>query len=395
MKYAVGLVVIAGATALALASPNDEYRTSKPAQGTLTRPGTEAFTDAKLKQLKVPANFTVSVFAKDVKGARWMAQAPAGGPVYVSQPSAGSISILTDSDKDGDSDSTTTLVSGYKKPHGLALGRDGNLYFVAMKEVYKVDPKSKKATTVITGLPDVGQHENRVLALSDDNKLYVSIASNCNACVDPNPELATMLVFNADGSGKKIYAKGLRDTLGYDWHPTTGALWGMDHGTDWRGDELPAEELNVLVEGKHYGWPHCYMDRRPDDNFIGDPEGETKKAFCAKTEAPPVTLPAHSAPIGFTFYAGTQFPETYKNGAFVALHGSWNRKTPIGYDVQFIPFDANGMPGKPEKFLSGFLAKNKKGTFGRPAGLLVLADGSLLISDDLNGVIYRVAYAKK
>lgn len=381
MKLWFGLMLVASHAA---AAPEGPYRTSA-ASGSLTRPGKEPFADDKLRQLQVPAGFKLTVFAKDVKGARMMVQAP-DSTIYVSQPSEGTISVV----KDG---VATPFITGLKKVHGLAIAKDGALYAVALKEIYRIDLKTKAKKVVVADLPDVGQHENRSIGISPDNKLYVSIASNCNACVDPNEAMATMQVMELDGSKRKTFAKGLRDTIGFDWHPTTRELWGMDHGVDWRGDALPPEELNQLVENGNYGWPYCYLDKQPDPNLIDDPEGATKEQYCAKTVAPVATIPAHSAPIGFRFYTGTAFPQRYRNGAFVALHGSWNRKTPVGYDVQFIPFK-DGKAGKPEPFASGWLAASKKATFGRPAGLLVLADGSLLVSDDMNGVIYRIASAK-
>ena len=391
MRTLIGSLSLVLVGALAHAKPEGAYRTSS-ATGHLTRPGATPFDDKKLAQIKVPAGFTVSVFAKDVKGARMMVQAPGGGPIYVSQPSEGSISVLTDGDNDGDADSVTPLVTGIKKVHGLAFGPDGALYAVALKDVHRIDTKTNAKKVVVSGLPDVGQHENRALGISPDGKLFVSIASNCNACNDPNTDMATMMVIELDGTKRRTFAKGLRDTIGFDWHPTTRQLWGMDHGVDWRGDDIPPEELNALTEGSDYGWPYCYLDKKPDPNFIDDPEGQTKAQYCAKTVAPSLTFTAHSAPIGFRFYTGTQFPERMRNGAFVAMHGSWNRKTPVGYDVQFIPFK-DGQPAKAEPFASGWLAKDKRSVFGRPAGILVLADGSLLVSDDLNGVIYRIAYA--
>lgn len=384
MRAAVLLVALCST---AYAKPEGAYRTSH-ATGHLTRPNADKFSDDKLARLKAPPGFAVTVFAKDVKGARMMVQAP-GGAIYVSQPGEGRISILTDANNDGVADSALPFIDGMKKVHGLALGPDGMLYAVALKEIVRFDLKTKAKKPVAAGLPDVGQHENRSIGISPDGKLFVSIASNCNSCVDPNTEMATMQVMDLDGSKKKPFAKGLRDTIGFDWHPVTKQLWGMDHGVDWRGDDLPPEELNGLVEGSDYGWPYCYLDKRPDPNLIDDPETETKEQYCAKTTAPAVTFTAHSAPIGFRFYTGKAFPARYQNGAFVAMHGSWNRKTPVGYDVQFIPF-VDGKPGKPEPFLRGWLAADKKAVFGRPAGLLVLADGSLLVSDDLNGVIYRV-----
>ena len=396
MSILVGTVLASGIFAGGLpanAKPEGPYRTSQ-ALGFLTRPGAVPYSDDHLKELKVPAGFRVSVFAKDVRGARMMVEDDAGY-LYVSSPSEGIIERLRDADGNGSAEERTVYLKGYNHPHGLAL-HGGKLYFVALKEVFVADLAKPDAPPkkILEGLPDVGQHENRAIGISPDGKLYVMIAANCNSCDDPNPDLASMQVYDLDGKEKKTFAKGLRDTIGFDWQPGTNQLFGMDHGVDWHGDDLPPEELNSISEGKHYGFPYCFVDKKPDPNFIKDPDGETKEQFCSRTEAPVLKFTAHSAPIAFKFYAGAMFPADYKNSAFVAMHGSWNRKVPVGYEVLHILFDGN-RPAHWEPFLSGFLAKNKKTEFGRPAGLLVRKDGSLLVSDDQNGVIYRVTYEGK
>ncbi|HSN99034.1 MAG TPA: PQQ-dependent sugar dehydrogenase, partial [Candidatus Nanopelagicales bacterium] len=241
-------------------------------------------------------------------------------------------------------------------------------------------------------LPSGGQHPNRTLGVGPDGQLYVSVGSTCNACAEPDEEHATLLVTDPGGGGRSIFARGLRNTLGFDWHPDTGQMWGMDNGTDNRGDEQPPEELNLLLAGEHYGWPWVYGARQPDP-MMDEPPGTTKEAFAAETAPPALTYPAHNAPIDFVFYDGAALPPEYRGDAFVAMRGSWNRDPPTGYKVVRVRFQ-DGWPVGFEDFLTGFLLPGGEQHFGRLAGLTIAADGALLVSDDTNGVIYRVARAR-
>jgi glucose/arabinose dehydrogenase len=371
------------------------YRTTKVV-GSLAKPAQVKFSDDLLKKISVPPGFRVNVFAKDLDAPRMMVVDNDGG-VYVSRPKTGEILLLKDTNQDGTADEQKVFIKGYDKVHGMAI-EGPKLYFIALKKVYATDLKQEegKETNVLTlieGLPDVGQHENRSMAIGPDNMLYIAVASNCNSCVDPNKMMATMQRAKLDGTELKTFAKGLRDTIGFDWHPETKEFFGMDHGTDWLGDEFPREELNQLTEGKDYGWPFCWNDKKADENFIRNPEGSTKEEFCKKSEPPVLTYAAHAAPIAMKFYNGAMFPGDYKGSAFVAFHGSWNRAKPSGYNVARVVFK-NGKPDKFEDFMTGFLTDKGKSQFGRPAGLAVLKDGSLLVSDDSAGVIYRVSYKK-
>jgi glucose/arabinose dehydrogenase len=225
-----------------------------------------------------------------------------------------------------------------------------------------------------------------------DGLLYINIGSPCNACYDNDPERAAILQMQLEDSTRTIFADGLRNTLGFDWHPETQELWGMDHGIDFLGNDSPNEELNLIEEGNNYGWPFCYDEQEVNEYLPVEPTGQTKAEFCAQSTAPTWLYQAHSAPIGMVFYTGDAFPEEYQNSAFVAMRGSWNRIPAVGYNVVRILFDEEGQPTGFEDFVTGFLIEDGMAHFGRLAGLLVLEDGSLLIAEDTNGVIYRVSY---
>jgi glucose/arabinose dehydrogenase len=290
-----------------------------------------------------------------------------------------------------------TVVSKFPGVHGLAI-RDGYLYLVANRELkrakLRADGTAEEPEMLIKDLPDGGQHGNRTIGFGPDGMLYITVGSDCNDCNETNPENATIVVAKADGSARRIYARGLRNTIGIDWHPETKQLWGADNGTDWRGDEIPPEELNLIKDGGHYGWPVVYGKREVDETRE-EPVGTTKKAFALTTEPAVLEFPAHSAPINLLFMGkASGFPKDYQDDALISLHGSWNRKNPEGYKVQRIKFD-NGVPGAVEDFFSGFLSADGKTRFGRPAGLAISPSGNVYISDDANGVIYCVKVQSK
>lgn len=242
---------------------------------------------------------------------------------------------------------------------------------------------------VTDALPSGGNHQAPGLGLGPDGRLYLTIGSSCNVCDEASPERAAMLVLE-DG-GRRVFARGLRNSMGFDWHPGTGALYGADQGSDLRGDDLPPEEVNRIRDGGHYGWPWVYGARVVDRLTPSDPPGRTKEAFAATTEPALLELPPHASPIQLRFYDGTAFPAGYRGDAFVTLHGSWNRNPPNGYAVARVRFSDAGEPEGYELFMTGFLFDGNT-VFGRPAGLAVMPDGALLVGDDFNGVVYRVAY---
>jgi glucose/arabinose dehydrogenase len=362
---------------------------SEKVVGHIHKPERIPATEERVKSLKLPSGFHIAKFADGLGKPRMMAVAEDGW-VYVTRRDVGDVMGLRDKDGDGVAEERITALDGLEHVHGIAI-RENDVYLVTVKEVYVCDRESDGGLTtprkLMSDLPDAGQHPNRTIAFGPDGKMYISVGSTCNACNEPNPENATILRVEPDGSARRVFAKGLRNTIGFDWQPGTGDLWGVDHGIDWLGDDSQKEELNRIVEGAHYGWPIVFEDGKfnPADE---PPNGETKEVYAARCTSPALLTTAHSAPMAMVFYTEGMFGEEYVGDAFVAMHGSWNRKPPSGYEVMRVRFK-DGKPRAFERFVSGFLVNNRE-QFGRPTGLALLKDGSLLISDDDNGVVYRV-----
>jgi glucose/arabinose dehydrogenase len=360
---------------------------------TTVRPARVDPTDARIATLRIPPGFAVNVFAMGIKGACMLATGD-DGTIYVSQPEAGRVLALKDTDGRGRADRQKLAASGVPGVHGLAV-QHGELWLATPTDLYATQIASDGSVgapqRLIRRLPDGTEHLNRTVGFGPDELIYVSIGSSCNACVEDDPRHAAILRISGDAK-PVVFARGLRNTIGFDWHPETHELWGMDNGTDERGPDLPPEELNRIKEAADYGWPYAY-GKREIDAAMDDPPAKTKEAYAAATEPSVLEYQAHSAPIAFRFYGGGQFPPEYRGDAFVAMHGSWNRDPPTGYKVVRIRFD-HGTPREFEDFLSGFLSADGKETFGQPAGLTIARDGALLVSDDANGTIYRVSYGE-
>ncbi len=361
-------------------------------EGHVFKPALIKATDENIAKLKLPEGFSITPFARDLKQPR-IIKISDKGTVYVTRRGDHDLIMLKDTNGDGKADEQKQI---WKKEQLHGIDIDGSrMYLITVNEVYVADIKSDGSITepkvILKDFPGGGQHANRTLAVGPDGKLYISVGSTCNACDETNDENATMVVANTDGTGRKIFASGLRNTVGFDWHPETGEFYGMDHGIDWLGDETQKEELNKIEEGKKYGWPYVFADGKynPQD----EPNDMTYEEYAKSSEEPVLLYDAHSAPMEMLFYKGNMFPERYKNDVFLALHGSWNRKEPSGYKVVRLTFEDN-KPVKFEDFLSGFLVNDNKGQFGRVVGLAVHPDGSLFITDDANGMIYRVTYDK-
>jgi glucose/arabinose dehydrogenase len=274
-----------------------------------------------------------------------------------------------------------TYATGVEAAHGVEW-YDGALYVGATDGIYRFDGKDKPGVKLVA-LPARDGHVTRTAHFGPDGKLYVTAGSTCNVCVEQDPHRAAMWVYNADGSGGRLFAKGLRNTVDFAFHPQTGAIFGVENGRDELGDNQPPEELNLIRDGNDYGWPTCHGKDIPDPQF-------GKQGGCNGKTPPVLAMQAHSAPLGAQFYTGTQFPAQFRGRLFVAFHGSWNRSERTGYKLVSIPF-RDGVPaGPPEDFITGWL--DGSNLRGRPVGVLQTKDGALLVSDDLHGFIYRITY---
>lgn len=368
----------------------EDSSTTAQVSGYIFRPALVPASDQNIGQLKLPAGFKVAKFAENLGKPRILAVSPAGH-IYVSDREAGVVLLLKDMNGDGVSDSKQTVAT-IKQAHGLAV-HNGKLYIAAVREVYSAninaDGTLGQPTMITDKLPDAGQHPNRTLAVGPDGMLYITVGSTCNACNEPNPMNATIVRSNLDGSNMLVYAKGLRNTIGFGWHPETGELWGVDHGIDWLGDDDQKEEVNLIKQGANYGWPYIYGEGKynPADRPPGD---TTYQQYLQLTTLPTLTYQAHAAPMQMIFYTGSAFPQEYRNDAFITMRGSWNRSKAVGYKVVRLHFE-NGKPARFDDFLSGFLVNNNQAHFARPVGLVMHTDGSLLVSDDTNGIIYRIS----
>lgn len=356
-------------------------------------------TIARIKSIKLPPGFQIAKFA-ELSNPRMLATAT-DGTIYVSQRDPGTLTMLKDTNGDGVAD-IQKVVAEKKMMHGLYID-GGKIYLVTVKEVFTADIKADgtlgELKMIISDLPDAGQHPNRTLAVKD-GRIFITVGSTCNACDESTPENATILTTDLNGQNRRIFASGLRNTIGFGWHPVSKKMFGMDHGIDLLGDNDQEEELNELVEGEKYGWAYVYANGKLNPhNLVPKALGLTNDDWAKQSRNPVLLYTPHSAPMQMLFYTGSQFPAEYKNDALVAMRGSWNRNPPSGYEVVRIRFDKSGNPLKFEPFLTGFLVKGgakdgKDAHFARLAGITQMKDGSVLIADDTNNIIYRVSYGK-
>jgi glucose/arabinose dehydrogenase len=313
--------------------------------------------------------------------------------LFVARQSKGDVVALPDRDNDGKADRIDIVASGLTRPHSVAF-HDGYLYIATNPAVLRVryaNGKVEGAPERFVELPvSTTAHWTRTIGFDKSGKLYVSIGSSCNLCEDEDPRRATIMVFNSDGTGGRPYVRGLRNPIGFDWDPKTGVLWADDMGEDKQGEEKPADEINRIEDGRHYGWPYFIDNNEANANLI-DAKGSLKSADATP---PAFALQSHSAPIDLRFYTGDRFPADYRGAMFVALHGSsaTARKEKVGYKVVRVVFK-DGKPTGVEDFVTGWLKDGQ--VLGRPAGLVTGADGALYISDDTKGFVYRVSYQKK
>ena len=347
--------------------------------------------DALQGRLTLPAGFEITEFAR-VGGARFMALGP-DGSVYVSRPTAGEVIRLVDADGNGEAESQAVAVSGLNRPHGLAF-HGGYLYIANTDGVSRVrigaDGQTAGSAERVNSYSGGGGHWSRSIAFGADSAMYVAIGSTCNICVEKSPQRAAVMRFDENGANGRVFASGLRNAVGIAMNPATKQIWVTQNERDNLEpdhEDLPPEEINILQDGGDYGWPYCYGNRvpSPDPDF-------NEPARCARTIPPALEMQAHSAPLGITFLdRATVLPPEWRGDALVAFHGSWNRSTPTGAKVVRVRV-RDGKPVSYEDFITGWQGPNGR-RWGRPADVMVYRDGSLLISDDAAGAIYRVTRA--
>ena len=337
--------------------------------------------------LKVPPGFTISVYADGVEGARELALGTRG-TIFVGSQS-GSVHAVVDRDHDNKADTVLTVARGLNSPNGVAF-RDSALYVAEINRILRFDNIEERLenppppVVVTDSLPRDRWHGWKFIAFGPDGLLYVPVGAPCNVCERPDP-YASLLRMKPDGTSMEVFARGIRNTVGFDWHPQTKELWFTDNGRDMLGDDIPPDELNRAPKaGLHFGFPYCHAGDIPDPEF-------GRQRQCDEFTAPARKLGPHVAALGMRFYTGTMFPEEYRNQIFIAEHGSWNRSIPIGYRVSLVRLDESGTRAvKYETFAEGWLQGGR--AWGRPVDVLVMPDGALLVSDDAADTIYRISY---
>lgn len=343
-----------------------------------------------IEKIKLPPGFEIGVYAGNVPNARAMTLSPSG-TLFVGSMGEGKVYAILDRDKDNKADEIITIAQGLNMPVGVAF-RDGALYVSAVSRVLRYDSiearlKNPPAPVVVSeGFPSDRHHGWKFIRFGPDGWLYVPVGAPCNICERDDERYASIMRMKSDGSGLEVFARGVRNTVGFDWHPETKELWFTDNGRDWLGDNSPPDELNhAPKKGLHFGFPYCHGKNTPDPEF-----GTHRK--CEEFTPPAMELGPHVASLGMRFYTGTMFPKEYRNQIFIAEHGSWNRSVPIGYRVMLVRLE-NNKAVKYEVLAEGWLQGGR--AWGRPVDVLVMPDGALLVSDDHAGAIYRISYREE
>ncbi len=342
-----------------------------------------------LRKLNLPDGFQIDVFATGIDGARSMTMGD-NGTLFVGTRNENRVYAIQDLDGDFKADKTIVLDTTLEVPNGVAF-KDGALYVAEVGRLLRYPNIEANLTNpptpevVYDDYPTEFHHGWKYIAFGPDGKLYVPVGAPCNICESEDERYASITRMDPDGSNREIYAKGVRNTVGFTWHPETGEMWFTDNGRDMLGDDIPPCEFNRITEpGQHFGYPYCHGGTVKDPEF-GD------KYPCADFVAPAQALGAHVAPLGVKFYTGDMFPESYKDYALIAEHGSWNRSSKVGYKISMLKLEGNEVVSY-DTFIDGWLDEEAQEAFGRPVDIIVLKDGSLLISDDFGDAIYRVSY---
>jgi glucose/arabinose dehydrogenase len=341
-----------------------------------------------LASYKLPPGFKAEIWASGMPGIRALVRGD-NGKYYAGTRGIGRVYEITDA---GGARTSRVVVDKLVQPAGVAY-RNGSLIVMAIDKVLRFDgiatnPNAAPVDmTAAFQLPKEQHHNWKYIAFGPDGKLYVPFGAPCNIC-EPGAEYAQIRRYNADGSGMEVIARGVRNTQGFDWHPVTKELWFTDHGRDWMGDDGPEDELNRMARtGQNFGFPYCHAGGIPDPDIA-------RANACSGVTLPVTTMGPHAAAMGVHFYTGSMFPAEYRNAMFVARKGSWNRTKKFGYDVVVVRADASGASARVEPFMTGFMNPADDSFSGRPTYFLQQPDGSLLVSDEQLGAVYRISYAR-
>ena len=369
------------ATAKAVNTGNEDTETEEPSD---EKPDPAT----KLKDINLPDGFQIEIFANKVPNARSMCLT-SKGTLFVGTRDKGNVYAITNKDGDNEADEVIKIDKDLNMPNGVAF-KDNSLYVAEVNRILRYDDiennliNPPKAVVVNDEYPSAKHHGWKYIAFGPDGKLYVPVGAPCNICESKNRIFNSITRINPDGSNLEIVHEGVRNTVGFTWHPETGEMWFTDNGRDWMGDDMPSCELNHAPKDfLHFGYPYCHQGDTPDPDY-----GEGKD--CADYVAPAQNVGPHVAPLGLEFYTGDQFPEEYRGQIFVAEHGSWNRKKKIGYKVSLAKLEGNKVTSY-TTFADGWLEEDDS-VWGRPVDIELLPDGSMLLSDDYANVIYRISY---
>ncbi len=382
--------IIVMAIMVACGGNTEEKKTeqaNKDLQTDSLKSGFERYKDS-LSTLNLPQGFEISIYA-EVENARSMALSESG-TLFVGNRTEDKVYAVKDTDGDGTADKKYILAEGLNMPNGVAF-KDGDLFVAEVNRILKFSDiennlKNPEYEVVYDEYPTDKHHGWKYIAFGPDGKLYVPVGAPCNICNNPDkPIYASITRMNPDGTDMEIYAEGVRNTVGFTWHPETQDLYFTDNGRDMMGDNIPPCELNVATEkGQHFGYPFCHGGDIPDPEF-----GDLRN--CDEFKKPYRNLGPHVAPLGIKFYTADLFPAKYKNQIFIAEHGSWNRSEKIGYRIQMVSNTTDGEPTY-DTFIDGWLNHEEQDAWGRPVDVILNAKGEMLISDDLAGLIYKVTY---
>ena len=380
--------------------------------------GAESIEPPSNLQLKLPAGFEISLFAKLAEnyGQPRMLAIDKKGRLYAALASTDQVVMLPDANKDGVAETPVVIASGLNSPNSLVV-IDDTMLIANQDGVVKLTKNGDKWSAPKPFISNLafGHHTQKTIKLGPDNHLYINIGSSCNVCVEADATRATIQRYTLEGkpAGNLVtlgrhapdptWAKGLRNSQSFAWHPKTGAMFATNNGSDMRSstkngkvnDEIPPEHLNKIEAGKHYGWPYCWGIADNSAGMVQDPNFVGETDFCQSATPPAITFISHSTPIGITFLDKTNWPAEYKKDAIVALHGSWNRQKPSGYKLVRVKFDGD-KPTEVTDFVTGWLntdqQKGSENVWGRPIDVIVSADGALYVSDDRAGYIYRIVH---